>query len=230
MRIDVVSLFPQAFTGVFEHSIISRATAKKVVDIQIHNLRNYGLGKHKTVDDTPYGGGAGMLLKIDVLVSCLEDIQKQYTTQKPTTILLSSSGNKYTQQTAQDLSSLEWLVVICGHYEGVDERILNYVDLELSIGDFVLSGGEIPAMVVVDSLVRLIPGVLGAEESLKQESFSISGKQSHLVEYPQYTRPEDFRGLKVPEVLLNGNHKEIQSWREEQSITKTKLRRPDLLK
>ena len=233
MRIDILTLFSQTFTGVFEESIIKRAREKEAISIHLHNLRDFGLGSRKTVDDTPFGGGAGMVLKVDVVHGALKYILKsQNPLFKPHVILLSSSGVKYNQKKAATLASLNHLVLVCGHYEGVDERVLNFCDEEISVGDFVLSGGEIPAMVIVDSVVRLIPHVLGSPNSLKEESFNEStreGKQVKLLEYPQYTRPPSYLGSKVPTVLISGNHEEIIKWRLSNAYEKTKRNRPDLL-
>ena len=229
MRIDILTLFPEAFQGAFDHSILKRAREKNLVAINLINIRDYSSYPHKQVDDTPFGGGAGMVLKVDVIQKALESVR----TQDSFVVLLSSSGKKYSQEIASNLFQKHHLVLICGHYEGVDERIINYLDLELSIGDYVLSGGEIPAMVVTDSIVRLLPNVLGEKESLREESFSdyiIQDKSIKLVEYPQYTRPQEYKSLKVPEVLFSGNHEEIKKWRLQAAFEKTKKNRPDLLK
>ncbi len=227
MKIYVLTLFPQTVNSFFKESIIKRAIAKKIIDLQIINIRDFAKGAHKSVDDKPYGGGKGMLLKVDVLYLALSSIKP-----KPYTILLSASGNKYNQRLAAKLSTNKSLAIICGHYEGIDARIEQYVDDIISIGDYVLTGGEIAAAAVVDSVVRLLPGVINPK-STKEESFSdienLKFKIENSLEYPQYTRPENFKGRKVPKILLGGNHKEIEKWRKLQSTKRTKKFRPDLL-
>jgi|SRR3989344_762407 len=216
MKISILTLFPQMFTGPFDHSIVKRAREKGLVEILFVNIRDFGTSKHKVVDDKPYGGGVGMILKVDVLYKVLHyALNKKLTRKEQKVILLSATGKTYDQKMARDFSRLSHLIIISGHYEGVDERILKFVDRQVSIGDFVLTGGEIPAMVIVDSVTRLIPGVL-KKDATESESFS-----QGLLEYPQYTRPENFAGLKVPEVLLSGNHKKIAKWKEKESIKKT---------
>lgn len=219
MKIDILSLFPNMFNEVFSDSIIKRAIDEGKVEINIHNFRDYTDDPHNKVDDTPYGGGSGMILMCQPIVDCIENIK----TDKSKIILLTPSGIKYNQTLAYDLSKEEHLIIICGHYEGFDERITNYIDMEISIGDFVLTGGEIPAMAIVDSIVRLIPGVIN-EESTTYESFN-----DNTLDYPSYTKPRDFRGYKVPDVLISGDHKKIDLWRKEESIKRTKEKRPDLL-
>ncbi len=211
MNFHIVTIFPKIFDSYFSESIVKRAKQKKLIDIEIHNLRDYTTDKHKTVDDTPYGGGPGMILKIEPIYDCLKAIKSQISKSKKNRIILfSAKGERYTQADARRLAKYDNLVLICGRYEGVDERVAEYLaDEELSVGDYVLTGGEIPAMLVVDSVARLVPGVLGNEESAKGESFSKRG----YLEYPQYTKPAEFREWKVPEVLLGGNHKEIEKWR-----------------
>jgi len=222
MKIDILTIFPEMFKGPFDESLLKRAQDKGLVKIKIHNLRHWAKDKHKTVDDKPFGGGPGMVIKVEVIDQALNDLKKK----NSKTILLTPQGKAFNQKKAKSLSKLEHIILICGHYEGVDERIRqNLVDEEISIGDYVLTGGEIPAMVVVDTVVRLIPGVVGKKESLKEESFS-----KGLLEYPQYTRPAEYKGWKVPEVLVSGNHEEIKKWREKQSKEKTKKQRPDLIK
>ncbi len=217
MKISILTLFPQMFQGPFDYSIIKRAIDKEQVEINFIDIRNFGIGKHKIVDDKPYGGGVGMVLKIDVLVNALKSVlDKDLEKEEQKIILMSASGKTYNQSKAREYSQLKHLIIICGHYEGVDERILEYIDEEISIGDFVLTGGEIPAMLIIDSVTRLIPEVL-KENATKYESFS-----EDLLEHPQYTRPEEFNGQKVPEILLSGNHKEIDNWKKEESIRKTK--------
>lgn len=226
MKIFLLTLFPKIFSGVFSESIIKKAQEKKLLEIHEINLRNYAKDRHKTVDDKPFGGGGGMVLKVDVAVEALESIQP-----KPYTILLSASGKKYTQKIAQSLFKKESLAIICGHYEGVDARVEKYANIILSIGDFVLTGGEIAAMAIVDSVTRLLPGVI-KKESLDFESFQPTTSYplpATVLEYPHYTRPKEFRGLKVPQVLLSGNHAKIAKWRNNQAIKRTKKYRPDLL-
>ncbi len=232
MKIDILTLFPKMFEGVFSESIIKRAQEKGLVEIKVHNLRDWARDKRGTVDDKPYGGGVGMILRVDIIDQALNKLKTE--NRKHKTILLTPQGKVFNQKKAQELTKEKNLILICGHYEGVDERVREHlVDEEISIGDYVLTGGEIPAMVVVDSLVRLIPGVLEKEEAIENESFqsSVYGLQSTaLLEHPQYTRPEEYKGWKVPEVLLSGNHKKIEEWREKKSLERTKKRRPDLLK
>lgn len=232
MRIDILTLFPSVFEGIFSRSIIGRAKSQGLVQINLVDIRDSASDTRKTVDDTPYGGGAGMVLKVDVLHRALKKTLKN-SPGKPYVILLSSSGKKYDQKFASKLAKRDWLVFICGHYEGVDERIKDFIDEEISIGDYVLSGGEIPAMVISDSVVRLIRGVLGGEESLQEESFgffNIDSQKKKLLEYPQYTHPFEYEGRKVPEVLLSGDHKKIKQWRLKEALAKTQKNRPDLLK
>jgi tRNA (guanine37-N1)-methyltransferase len=222
LQIDIVTLFPDIFFGPFSESIIGRAISKGIVKINCVDLRNYTDDKHRTVDDTPYGGGPGMLMKAEPLFRAVEDCKSD----DSLVILTTPQGKPYSQKMAEELSHKKHLVFVCGHYEGVDERIrTNLVDQEISIGDYILTSGNLPAMVIVDSLVRLLPGVLGDYESIEDESFA-----SGLLEYPQYTKPADFREMKVPEVLLSGNHKLIKEWRQEQALIRTGERRPDLLK
>src|SRR3990167_10078256 len=208
------------FEGIFSQSILKRAQDLNKLKVEIINIRDFAVDKHKTVDDKPYGGGKGMVMKVDVLVKALENIGE-----KPYSILLSASGEKYTQKSAKMLAKKSQIAIICGHYEGTDARVEKFVDKTYSIGDFILTGGEIAAMAIVDSTTRLIPKVIHPE-SLESESFAF--KNPHL-EYPQYTRPEDFRGLKVPKILLSGNHREIERWRGAEALKRTKKNRPDLL-
>lgn len=223
MKIHVLTLFPEMFDGVFGSSILKKAQEKGIVDIQVTNIRDYSDNKHKQVDDYPYGGGAGMVLKPEPVFHAVESITEA---RNPRVILMCPQGERFTQSKAEELAEEEELVFICGHYEGYDERIREHlVTDEISIGDFVLTGGEIPAMAIIDSVVRLIPGVLGQEASHIHDSFSTG-----LLEHPHYTRPQEFRGMKVPDVLLSGNHQKIEEWRMEQSIKRTFERRPDLLK
>jgi len=211
MKIDILTLFPKMFTGPFEESIVKRAQDKSLVEINIHDLRKWGLDERRTVDDRPYGGGPGMIMRVDVVDAALKSLITVHCSLTTKVILLDAGGEKFNQQKALQLSKVDHLILVCGHYEGVDHRIHEHlVDEIISIGDYVLTGGEIPAMVLADSIVRLIPGVIKSE-SLAEESFS---KLKIGAEYPQYTRPEKYNGWKVPEVLLSGNHKEIKNWRQ----------------
>lgn len=222
MKIDIITLFPDMFKGPFDMSMLWKAKDRGLVDINIHDLREFGIGTRRTVDDTTYGGGDGMLLKPEPVVDAIEACKKSNPDAK--VIILSPQGSLFNQQKAVELSAEKGLILVAGHYEGFDERIIDFADMELSVGDYVLTGGELPAMTVVDAVVRLIPGVLGGKQSAHVESFS-----DGLLEYPQYTRPVDFRGKKVPEVLQNGHHAEIESWRKEHAEAKTRRNRPDLL-
>jgi tRNA (guanine-N1)-methyltransferase len=226
MRIDVLTLFPEMFDGVFGASILGKARDKGIVALEAINFRDYSNNKHNTVDDYPYGGGGGMVLKAEPVFSAVEDLMaKKESEARPRVILMCPQGESFTQKKAEELAKEEHLVLICGHYEGYDERIREYlVTDELSIGDYVLTGGEIPAMTVIDSVVRLLPGVLGNESSAVTDSYSTG-----LLEYPHYTRPAVFRDWEVPEVLISGNHARIDAWRREQSLLRTLQRRPDLL-
>ena len=221
MTFHILTLFPEMFESVFSQSILKRAQSLKNLKVEIVNIRDFAGDKHKTVDDKPYGGGRGMVMKVDVLVKALESIGG-----KPYSILLSASGEKYTQKSARILANKSQIAIICGHYEGTDARVEKFADKTFSIGDFILTGGEIAAMAIVDSTTRLIPKVINPE-SLKSESFAI---KEGLLEFPQYTRPEEFRGLKVPKILLSGNHREIEKWREIQAIKRTTKFRPNLFK
>ena len=223
MKIDVLTLFPAMFAGPLDESIIKRARDAGLLDLKIHQLRDYTHDRHKTVDDRPFGGGPGMLLKPEPIFEAVEAIARETTR----VILLSPAGRPFTQAIARELAREADLMLVTGHYEGFDERIREQLaDDELSIGDYVLTNGALPAMVVIDAVVRLMPGVLGDDESSKEESFS---EGAAGLEYPQYTRPAEFRGMKVPEVLLSGHHAEIAKWRAEQAKRRTKERRPDLL-
>jgi len=218
MQIDILTLFPEIFTGFLETSIIKRARDNGHIDIRVHNFRDYSTDKHKRVDDYPYGGGAGMVLMCEPIFNAIEAIK----TDSSTVIMLSPSGKTFNEQVAKDLSKEKHLILLCGHYEGFDERIRSIVDVELSIGDYVLTGGEVPAMAITDAITRLIPGVIN-EESLSTESF-----EDNLLDYPNYTRPEVFRGMKVPEVLLSGHHKKIEEYRQNERIKKTNEVRKDM--
>ncbi|MGG1218510.1 tRNA (guanosine(37)-N1)-methyltransferase TrmD [Priestia endophytica] len=223
MKIDVLSLFPEMFHGVLESSILKKARDKGAVDVAVTDFREYADNKHKTVDDYPYGGGAGMVLKPQPIFDAVADLNKEGS--KARVVLLCPQGERYTQKKAEELSKEEHLIFVCGHYEGYDERIREHVVTdEISIGDFVLTGGELGALVIIDSVVRLLPDVLGNKASAVEDSFSTG-----LLEHPHYTRPSDFRGMKVPDVLTSGDHKRIAEWREEESLRRTFLRRPDLL-
>lgn len=225
MKITILTLFPEMFEGFLTESILGRAQKTGIVKIETINLRDFGEGKRKTVDDTPYGGGAGMVLRVEVVADAIRKLKAK--NKKLKTILLTPQGEKFDQKKARKLSKLlvakNDLLFVCGHYEGFDERIRDYADGEISIGDYVLTGGELAAAVITDAVVRLIPGVLGDNESTKNESF-----ENGLLEYPQYTRPEEFEGKKVPEVLRSGNHAEIEKWRAKEAKERTKKRRPDL--
>lgn len=219
MKIDVLTIFPNMFDGILNESIIKRAREKKIVDIQIHNFRDYSLDSHKKVDDTPFGGGAGMVLSCDAIFRAIEDLKKD----NSLVIMLTPEGTTYTQKMAIDLSKHDHLILLCGHYEGFDERIKSICDLFISVGDYVLTGGEIPSMIIIDSITRLLDGAI-TKDSLESESFS-----NNLLDYPTYTKPRVFRGMEVPSVLLSGDHKKIEEWRHNEQIKKTRLLRPDLL-
>ena len=220
MKIDVLTLFPDIFNGVFDESIIKRAISNNLVEISIHNIRDYSKDPHKKVDDTPYGGGVGMVLMCQPIFDAVKTLRSD----NSKVILLTPSGKLYKQSIALDLSHEEHLIIICGHYEGFDERIKTICDLELSIGDYILTGGEIPAMALIDSITRLIDGVI-RKESYENESFT-----DNLLDYPTYTKPRIYEGLSVPDVLVNGDHAKIDNWRREQQIKLTEKNRPDLLK
>ena len=220
MRIKVLSLFPKMFDGILNESIIKRAIDDKKVNIDVIDLRSYSKDKHNKVDDTIYGGGAGMLIKCEPVFDAIDDLK----TKNTKVIMLSPDGVKYNQEKAYELSKEKNIILLCGHYEGFDERINTVVDEKISIGDYVLTGGEIPAMAIIDSVTRLLPGVIN-EESHLNDSFN-----NDLLDYPQYTKPQEYRGMKVPDVLLSGDHKKIDEWRREEQIKKTKKQRPDLLK
>lgn len=220
MRIDILTLFPEVFDEYINSSIIKRARENNLLEVNLINFRDYAFNKHNQVDDTPYGGGAGMLLMIEPIVKALEDIK----TDDSLTILLTPSGKTYNQKMAYKLSkNYKHIILICGHYEGVDARIKHFIDLEISIGDYILTGGELGALVMLDSITRLIPGVI-REDSLDYESFN-----DNLLDYPDYTKPRDFRGYKVPDVLLSGDHEKIRKYREEERLRVTKEKRKDLL-
>ncbi len=224
MRFDIITIFPEIFRGVFEFGIIRRAIEAGLIEIAVNDLRNYTDGRHRQVDDRPFGGGAGMVMKPEPLFRAAEGLTEGEI--EPAIVLLSPQGRVFDQSIALDYASRPHVVLICGRYEGVDERVVEHlVTDEVSIGDYILSGGEIPAMVFVDAVTRLIPGALGDAESAEQESFTTG-----LLDYPHYTRPAEFRGMSAPEVLTNGNHAEIERWRREKAIEKTLKRRPDLIR
>jgi tRNA (guanine37-N1)-methyltransferase len=231
MKISIITLFPSMVSGFINESILKRAQEKKLVEIELINLRDFAVDDYGSVDDRPYGGGAGMVLRVDVIykaLSCVIPTKVGIQNVSRKIILASAKGKVYKQSVAQKYSKLNHLIIIAGHYEGVDERVLEYVDEEVSVGDYVLTGGELPACIIADSVTRLIPGVLKKEEATLWESFSeIEGKT--LLEYPQYTRPELFQGKKVPEILLSGNHKNVEVWRKAQAHKETKKKRPDLI-
>jgi tRNA (guanine37-N1)-methyltransferase len=225
MKIDVLTLFPEMFAGVFGSSILKKAADKEAVQYNVINFREFSDNKHQTVDDYPYGGGAGMVLKPQPIFDAVEALNKKNEQQNSRVILLCPQGERLNQKKAEELSKEKHLIFICGHYEGYDERIREHlVTDEISIGDYVLTGGELGAMVIIDSVVRLLPEVLGNEESHQKDSFSTG-----LLEHPHYTRPADFRGMKVPDVIISGNHKNIEEWRAKESLRRTLTRRPDLL-
>jgi tRNA (guanine37-N1)-methyltransferase len=225
VKFIILTLFPESFESYLNVSLLARAQAHGLIEIQTYNLRDWGDGVHKSVDARPYGGGAGMVLRVDVIDKALKSLKIKKGKKGQAIILMTPQGKTFNQKIAKDLSKYKTIVLICGRYEGFDERVRSLVDMEISIGDFVLTGGEIPAMAVLDTVARLSPGVVGKEESLVQESFSES-----LLEYPQYTRPEVYKKMKVPPVLLSGDHAKVADFRKSESVKRTKKRRPDLLK
>lgn len=226
MKIDILTIFPGMFQGPLQESILKKAQEKGILEINAVDIRAFSTDKHRRVDDYPYGGGVGMVMKPEPIFAAWEAVTAGVKGKKRKTILLCPQGEVFTQRKAEELANYEHLILICGHYEGVDERVRQLLaDEEISIGDYILTGGEIPAMVIVDAVARLIPGVVGTYSSVKQDTFS-----DGLLEYPQYTRPRVFQGYEVPEVLLSGNHEEIRKWRRQESLLRTKQRRPDLLK
>lgn len=248
MKISIITLFPQMFSGFFQESIVKRAQEKNLVEIELIDLREYALDSYGTVDERPYGGGAGMVMMVEPVYKVFQSLSKLGNSK---VILTSAKGQKYSQKKAQEFSKLDHLIILAGHYEGFDERVMDFIDEEVSVGDFILTGGEIVSAAVVDSVVRLIPGVLKKEDATANESFfevdievltklcgddeilkklKLNGVQKvQLLEYPHYTRPEDFMGKKVPEVLMSGNHKLIEEWKIKQAYAETKSKRPDLL-
>ncbi|CCO08476.1 tRNA (guanosine(37)-N1)-methyltransferase TrmD [Desulforamulus hydrothermalis] len=225
MKIDILTLFPEMFASPFSHSILKRAQEKKLLQINAINIRDFSRNKHHTVDDTPYGGGAGMVMGPESLFECFDYLEKKYGGKPGRVIMMCPQGEPFNQQYARELAREEHLVIVCGHYEGIDERVREaLVTDEISIGDYVLTGGELPAMVVVDAVARMIPGVLGEAASAEDDSF-----YHGLLEYPHYTKPRSYRGYEVPEVLLSGHHENIRRWRRRQSLLRTLERRPELL-
>ncbi|HIE42873.1 MAG TPA: tRNA (guanosine(37)-N1)-methyltransferase TrmD [Nitrospinaceae bacterium] len=224
LRFDIVSIFPGMFESPFGDSIIQRAREEGLLDLRVHDLREFSLNKHKKVDDSPFGGGVGMVMNVEPFARAIAEVKKEVPETR--TLLLSPGGRPFDQEKAWELSRLPSLTLICGRYEGIDERVRqHFVDEEISIGDYVLTGGEIPAMVLVEAVSRLLPGVLGDPDSIVEESFA-----GNLLEYPQYTRPQDYQGMKVPEVLVSGDHKKIRAWQKAEALKKTERVRPDLLK
>ncbi|KAA0893250.1 tRNA (guanosine(37)-N1)-methyltransferase TrmD [Oryzomonas rubra] len=223
MIFDILTLFPGMFAGPFDESIIRRGKDKQLIEIALHNIRDWATDRHQTADDAPYGGGAGMVMKVEPLAACIEAVKARRPAS--TVVMTSPQGRRLTHQVAAELAGSDGLIIVCGRYEGIDERIRQlYVEDDISLGDYVLSGGEIAAMAIVDTVTRLLPGVLGSDESAETDSFC-----DGLLEYPQYTRPPEFAGIKVPEVLLSGNHELIRKWRRRESLRKTRSLRPDLL-
>lgn len=223
MRIDILTIFPEMFEGPFSHSIVKRAVEKGHTEIHLHNIRDYATDKHRRVDDYPFGGGAGMVMMIEPVLNCINHLKEKHTYDE--IIFLTPDGQQFVQSTANRLSTLKNIILLCGHYKGIDERLREHViTLEISIGDYVLSGGELAAAVVTDSIVRLLPGVLGDETSALSDSF-----QDGLLSAPVYTRPADYKGLKVPDILLSGHDRKIAEWRHEKALERTKKRRPDML-
>jgi tRNA (guanine37-N1)-methyltransferase len=222
MLFDILTLFPEFFTSPLKQSVVGKAIARGVIQVTAHNLRDYTLDKHKTTDDSPYGGGHGMVMKVEPMVRAIEALKAA----KPqaTVVMTTPQGERFTQKTASEFSALSSLIIVCGRYEGYDERIRAFADREVSVGDYVLSGGEIAALAIIDAVARLVPGVLGEPGSSESDSFSAG-----LLEYPQYTRPEEFRSMKVPDVLLSGNHAEIEKWRRREALKRTLMKRPDLI-
>lgn len=224
MQIHVITAFPKTFDGFLDESILKRAIKSSAVHITLHNIRDYAVGKHLQIDDYPYGGGPGMILKPEPIFSCLEDVIEKYKLDGVKVTLLTPAGDTFTQKKAVEFSVRESLILLCGHYKGIDQRVIDeLVDEQISIGDFVVTGGEVPAMSIIDSVVRLLPGVIGDIDSAVTDSF-----QTGLLDHPHYTRPESFRGLSVPNILLSGNHAAIEQWRAEQALEITRTQRNDL--
>jgi len=226
MRFDILTLFPDMFPGYMSQSLLNKAIENGIVEVHVHNMRDWSTDKHNKIDDRPYGGGPGMILSVEPVIRCVEAVQKM-TDDPGQVIMMTPQGERLCQPTVERLATNSRMILLCGRYEGFDQRVIDILDpLELSIGDYILNGGEVAAMVVVDSLVRMVPGVLGDEQSSWDDSFS---RGNRMLEYPQYTRPQTFEGHEVPEILLSGNHKKIEQWRKAQSLAKTKMRRQDLL-
>lgn len=230
MRVDVVTLFPELFEKFLETSFVGRAVERTILQVRFQSPRQFGLGKHQSVDDTPYGGGSGMLMRVDVLVAAIEsfDVEPRDAEPRARRVLLTPQGQRFDQSIAARLAREPALMLICGRYEGFDERVRSFVDEEVSLGDFVMTGGEVAAMAIIEATVRLLPGVLGNEESTHEESHAPA--TGGMLEYPQYTRPVEFRGMRVPEILQGGHHAQIEKWRRDQSLERTQTRRPDLVK
>jgi tRNA (guanine37-N1)-methyltransferase len=247
MKFDILTLFPDFFTSPLSESIMARAIDSGIVEVKTHNIRDYSTDTHRSVDDAPYGGGAGMVMRVEPIVAAIEDVRgkgckrgkggrvatagasgDKETYKKPLVVMATPQGEPFTHRLAEGFSKYDRLIILSGRYEGFDERIRSFVDKEVSIGDYVLTGGEIPALVIMDAVIRFIPGVLGDEDSVSDDSFSPA--LDGLLEYPQYTRPREFRSMMVPDVLLSGNHAEIEKWRRQESIRRTQERRPELLK
>lgn len=231
MKITILTLFPEMFQGPFSESILKRAQEKGSIEIKLVNIRDFGIGNHKVVDDKPYGGGIGMVMKVDIIDNAIKSVKDSgLNNNQQKVVLLDPRGKTFVQKTAREFSKLQHLILLCGHYEGFDERVRNLVDETISIGDFVLTGGEIPAMLITDAVARLVAGVL-KDDATVHESFSVeAGEYRQLLEYPQYTTPSDYNGMKVPEILLSGNHAQIEKWRKNEALEITKSHRPDLLK
>jgi tRNA (guanine37-N1)-methyltransferase len=228
MKIAIVTLFPELFAAFVEVSFVKRAIAQRALEVVLEPLREQGLGKHKSVDDTPYGGGSGMVMRVDCVVGALESAEQKLGPEpRPERVLLTPQGQRLTQALVAELAQKPALILVAGRYEGFDERTRSFVDREVSLGDFVLTGGEVAAMAIVEACVRLLPGVLGNADSPREESFSAA--YGGMLEYPHYTRPVEFRGLGVPEILKSGDHKKIEDWRREQALERTRARRPDLI-
>lgn len=228
LYISILTLFPETISDVISHSILKRALEAERVSVNAVNIRDFATDRYKSVDDHPYGGGHGMILRVDVIDRALSFAKKSIpAANRVRSVLLDPQGIRYSQPMAQTYATLDHLILLCGHYEGIDERVRSLVDEEVSVGDYILTGGELPALILADSVIRLIPGVLSSEKTTKEESFSGSPA---VLEYPQYTRPEEYHGMRVPHILLSGNHKNIQEWRQNKALEKTRSKRPDLLK
>jgi len=226
MRFDILTLFPNMFPGYMSQSILNKSIESGLVEIHVHNMRDWAEGRHNKIDDTPYGGGPGMILMVEPVVNCVREVQ-QMADQPGQVIMLTPQGKRLNQPIVEELAQTERMILLCGRYEGFDQRVTDILQpLEISIGDYILNGGEVASMVLVDSLVRMVPGVLGDEQSSFDDSFS---RGNRMLEYPQYTRPREFEGRKVPEILLGGNHGEIKKWRDAKSLETTKTKRSDLL-